>query len=719
MIREPLMDWLMTRVVYRPNPGILEGLVQRFDSSFTAGDLESRARGLMSCFTGSAKFTSWSSLPVDARTRSEVDTARSGTSRSELLLGHIDDDGRVLCKFGNLPGLPAISEAAFTPRKRFSLDVVLCDDALLIRKDYRGDRKSFAREWAALALLAGHANVPGLHHADEQRAVLYKNLILGKTIRELLVVKGATILLAQTRSDSALAGLSERAKLEAVWARGRELLPAVVSQDLLLCLEQQIEQIHARGVTGVSFTWGNIVIEEQTGIPWLIDLDKARIARSVSSLTFQVFQHRDRQQYRAIYGRSLVPNQPHERSARTRTPLVNLEPPSGRSTQGDKVVAGGDPKDTNRWGFMIATSWQDSPVSQQFRALGAELVARGYQVTLLIDRSNRGVENHTAKPAVFTWPSFRPTRLRDAWFLFKMIRQYRPQCLVSNFGSVNLMTLVGWCCRVKQRIVWHHTLCAQIDIDTSYSAWKLALLRWRKRRVLRFATAIAAVSHAASVDLLTSYQVPAGTCHVFHNSLKDPLKVDKLIKALSGENRIVCVGRFHHSKGQDVLLRAAAFLKPQLPHLHVEFIGEGPLRGECERTAAVLKLTGCCRFAGAVSHDRVLETMAQSDVTVVPSRNEAFGLVALESLAMGTPVVASAVGGLPEILADGLKSLLVPPDDARALASKLLDLLTDSAGYAELSARARARFLQQFEQSAAVKRQADWLESLLSTVEPN
>jgi glycosyltransferase involved in cell wall biosynthesis len=276
------------------------------------------------------------------------------------------------------------------------------------------------------------------------------------------------------------------------------------------------------------------------------------------------------------------------------------------------------------------------------------------------------------------------------------------------------MTLVGWCHGVKHRIVWHHTLSSQIDADTPHSVWKLDLLRRRKRYVWRFATAIAAVSDAAKKDLQTRFRVPEAKCHVIYNSLEDPLRGQAVTRTLSGEDRILCVGRFHRSKGQDVLLRALALLKPEFPKMRVEFLGEGPLRQKCERLAGELKLSDCCRFSGEVSHEKVLDAMAQSDVTVVPSRNEAFGLVALESLAMGTPVVASDVGGLTEIMGDGLRPLLVPPDDPEALAKNLKLLLSDALSYSQFSLRARTRFIQEFEQSAAVKRLADWLENMVS-----
>jgi colanic acid/amylovoran biosynthesis glycosyltransferase len=383
-------------------------------------------------------------------------------------------------------------------------------------------------------------------------------------------------------------------------------------------------------------------------------------------------------------------------------------------TQTAEITNVGASKPPTQLSLLIATSWKDSPVSQQFRCLGAELVSRGHRVVLLVDGQNRAVENPAGKPAVLTWPSPRPIRLQDARFLSAMIRKQRPDCLLANFGSVNLMTLVGWWHGVKHRIAWYHTVSSANDLDALEPPWKLALLRWRKRQVWRFATAIVSVAEAAREDLLTRFHVPAAKCHVIYNSLADPLLGQAVTKALSGENRILCVGRFHYTKGQDVLLRALASLKPALPQLRVEFLGDGPLRAECERLADDLDLAHCCRFVGAVPHEKVLQAMAGSDVTVVPSRSEAFGLVAMESLAMGTPVVASAAGGLPEILQGALGTWLVPPDDPEALAGKLKLLLMDAPGYSRLSSQSRARYLEEFEQGAAVKRQANWLESLLS-----
>jgi glycosyltransferase involved in cell wall biosynthesis len=141
-------------------------------------------------------------------------------------------------------------------------------------------------------------------------------------------------------------------------------------------------------------------------------------------------------------------------------------------------------------------------------------------------------------------------------------------------------------------------------------------------------------------------------------------------------------------------------------------IGEGQLEGEYRQLVADLGLTERVTFRGAVPNDEVLRSMAASAVTVVPSRSEAFGLVNIESFAVKTPVIASAVGGIPEIIRDGVDGFLVPPDDPKALAEKLRRLLSDRALCEQMGENARQRFLEKFEQTNNVEQQVRWFEEL-------
>jgi glycosyltransferase involved in cell wall biosynthesis len=84
----------------------------------------------------------------------------------------------------------------------------------------------------------------------------------------------------------------------------------------------------------------------------------------------------------------------------------------------------------------------------------------------------------------------------------------------------------------------------------------------------------------------------------------------------------------------------------------------------------------------------------------------------VESLAVGTPVVASSVGGIPEVVRDGVDGFLVPPDDPAALAAKVKLLLSDVELRRKMSLNARERFLSTFEQGKVVEEQADWLENI-------
>ena len=117
----------------------------------------------------------------------------------------------------------------------------------------------------------------------------------------------------------------------------------------------------------------------------------------------------------------------------------------------------------------------------------------------------------------------------------------------------------------------------------------------------------------------------------------------------------------------------------------------GGERRRLERHAARIGLAGHVRFVGAVRHEQLADYYAMADVCVVPSLTESFGFVALEAQALGTPVVAAAVGGLREIVDDGVTGLLVEGHDPADYALAIAEVLADPVRKAEMADEARRR----------------------------
>jgi glycosyltransferase involved in cell wall biosynthesis len=362
--------------------------------------------------------------------------------------------------------------------------------------------------------------------------------------------------------------------------------------------------------------------------------------------------------------------------------------------------------------FLIGTSWAGSAVSHSFRALASELVRRGHRVALLIDQQRRQWESVSGNPAVHVWPSPRPVRVRDGRYFLRLAGDYRPECVIANFAAVNILIGLGWLLGVRRRVACYHTLTAQTDLDTVLPAWRLAWLRRRKRWIYRMATDLLAFSQAGARDLEQNYRVSPEKVVVFPYGLADPSLPDPDTKE---PGRVLCVGRLDKCKGQDVLIRALALLGPEAGAPVVEFVGDGPCRAELEDLARQLGVGQRCLFSGTLPHREALARMRAATLTVVPSRSEALGCVALESMALGTPVVASRAGGLAELVRDGLDGYLVPPEEPAALSQQLKVLLLDNPTRLAMGRNGRQRFLEKFEQNRATTALADWLEERLGT----
>jgi glycosyltransferase involved in cell wall biosynthesis len=146
------------------------------------------------------------------------------------------------------------------------------------------------------------------------------------------------------------------------------------------------------------------------------------------------------------------------------------------------------------------------------------------------------------------------------------------------------------------------------------------------------------------------------------------------------EPTLVYVGRLSTEKGVETLLRASARVLGAGRGHRLRLVGDGPLRGELERLAAELGLGDRAEFVGAVAPERVEDELAGAWALVVPSLwAEPLGLVAIEAIVRGIPVVASAAGGLGETVEPGVTGLLFPNGDVVALAERLLHVLDGTA----------------------------------------
>jgi glycosyltransferase involved in cell wall biosynthesis len=136
------------------------------------------------------------------------------------------------------------------------------------------------------------------------------------------------------------------------------------------------------------------------------------------------------------------------------------------------------------------------------------------------------------------------------------------------------------------------------------------------------------------------------------------------------------VGRLEPQKGVDDFLKAASMVKQRFPRARFVVVGDGPLRKELERLSTTLGMEGDVVFAGW--QENVAAHLARMDIFCLSSRWEGFGIILLEAMAANVPIVATRVGGVPEIIVEGKGGILVSPGQPAEMADALCRLLADA-----------------------------------------
>jgi glycosyltransferase involved in cell wall biosynthesis len=195
-----------------------------------------------------------------------------------------------------------------------------------------------------------------------------------------------------------------------------------------------------------------------------------------------------------------------------------------------------------------------------------------------------------------------------------------------------------------------------------------------------------------------------------------PRPVDGLRATLGipAAHRVVgFLGRLSPEKGPEVFLRAALLAQAKLPDTHFVFVGDGPLAPQLREAVARFRLEDRVHLAG-MRRD-VAATLNDMDVLVSSSHSEAMPLAVMEAMASGLPVVATRVGGIPDMIDQGESGWLVAPNDFEEIATRLQQILDTPGELARMSAAARQRAVEKMALSDTVERMAALMTRLVPT----
>lgn len=290
--------------------------------------------------------------------------------------------------------------------------------------------------------------------------------------------------------------------------------------------------------------------------------------------------------------------------------------------------------------------------------------------------------------------------------LARTIRDFRPQIVhAHSFGASSIGAAACTLARSGRLVLTIHNYppgTNTMEPQKAGQRWALGLALQRAQRVIT-------VSDALRRDLVVAYPEVLDKCVTIPNGIETqapPSRQAAEIRAELGvpeEVRLVgMVARLARQKGIGDFIRAARGVLDSYPSAAFVLAGDGPLMEEARELRAELGLDAHLHLLGQVEWAR--ELISALDVLVISSLSEGSSVVAMEAMALGKPVVATAVGGVPEVVADDQTGILVEPGDPAGLAAAVVEVLSDRARAEEMGERGRQRAAAQFDISEMLER---------------
>jgi glycosyltransferase involved in cell wall biosynthesis len=229
----------------------------------------------------------------------------------------------------------------------------------------------------------------------------------------------------------------------------------------------------------------------------------------------------------------------------------------------------------------------------------------------------------------------------------------------------------------------------------------------------KYADKIVAVSDAVAREAARYYRLPEKKIVVIHSGVNLPTLTDAVEEEQKIGHNILVVGRLIWRKGIHYLIEALPFVVAEYSDVRLMVVGEGEQKASLEDCAKRLRIEKNVRFLGRVSSEKLHSLYLHADVYVQPSLYEPLGIAILEAMSMGKPIVASRVGGIPELVTSGVEGLLVEPGNAFQLGESIRSLFSDSSLRRKCGHNARRKVETDFTWTKAAQQTLNLYEDLV------
>lgn len=391
----------------------------------------------------------------------------------------------------------------------------------------------------------------------------------------------------------------------------------------------------------------------------------------------------------------------------------------------------------------VLPRWPGDATPPFVEHLAASLVEEGCEVLVLAPHAkgaarrkvHRGIRVHRFR---YFWPFGLQKLCYEGGILVNLRTRPWVRLLLPFFILSELIAVVWQLYRFRPDVVHSHSLLPQGWVVECCRRWfgtphvttshgndvfglrAGGLMGILKRRVVRRADLIT-VNSRATRDAVLALGAVAGKIrripampNPFRTAAPGEREVVPEVVRNGSRPAILFVGRVIEDKGVGVFLEALARLAEEVSEVAGWLVGEGQNRSRFERRARELGIRERLHWAGWVDPEAVPRWMEAADLLVVPSLREAQGLVVVEAMLGGCPVVASRVGGIPDMIEDGVCGRLVKPGDAMSLAEAIREVIENPEKRADYVAAARVRATAEFAPSVAAGKTLDLYRDLLT-----